>query len=190
MTGVTKEQALPLTSDQSEKYNQLRARILAGKASQKEAADAIAQLCQDNERLAVISGNNRSTMIAALDERDAAEERAKRAEGERVEAVNDAETFAALLATAYGASLDWHQILKDDALWFAQDDIAKSRVACMDAEATATALTAQVERLTDTVKKAANRLDWCAGLLPTDTSRDQATAWADETRAALKGATK
>lgn len=42
---------------------------------------------------------------------------------------------SAVAATAYGASLDWEQILKDDALWQAQDDIAKSRVACMAAEA-------------------------------------------------------
>ena len=53
------------------------------------------------------------------------------------------------------------------------------------AEAKLAALTARLAELADTVKKAANRLDWCAGLLPSETSRDQATAWADETRAAL-----
>ena len=41
---------------------------------------------------------------------------------------------SSVAATAYGATLDWEQILEDDALWQAQDDIAKSRVACMTAE--------------------------------------------------------
>jgi hypothetical protein len=58
-----------------------------------------------------------------------------------------AEKAEAVAATAYGASLDWEQILQDDALWAAQDDIAKSRVACMEAEADAAALRAQVERM-------------------------------------------
>lgn len=57
------------------------------------------------------------------------------------------------------------------------------------ATAAETALAAMTERegvLSDMLKKAANRLDWCAGLLHTDTARDQASTWAEETRAALQ----
>ena len=68
---------------------------------------------------------------------------------------------SAVAATAYGASLDWEQILKDDALWQAQDDIAKSRVACMAAEADRdrlaaanAALEAKVAGLAEALKKA------------------------------------
>ena len=42
---------------------------------------------------------------------------------------------SAMAATAYGASLNWEEVLNDEALWQVQDDIAKSRVACMTAEA-------------------------------------------------------
>lgn len=52
--------------------------------------------------------------------------------------------IAAVAATAYGAALDWEQILQEQALWEAQDDIAKSRVACIEAEARIAALEAQL----------------------------------------------
>lgn len=76
---------------------------------------------------------------------DAANERAEKAE--------------AVAATAYGASLAWEQILQDDALWAAQDDIARSRVACIAAEADAAALRAQVERMREALANAAGALD-------------------------------
>lgn len=52
----------------------------------------------------------------------------------------------ALLADAYGAELNWKEILQDAALWQAQDDIGKSRVAEMTATARATAAEAELAR--------------------------------------------
>jgi hypothetical protein len=54
-----------LASEQRLKYEKIAANVLAGKASQKDAADAIMKLCDDNERLAVICGKHRDT-IAVL----------------------------------------------------------------------------------------------------------------------------
>jgi hypothetical protein len=54
-----------LASEQRLKYKKIAANVLAGKASQKDAADAIMKLCDDNERLAVICGKHHDT-IAAL----------------------------------------------------------------------------------------------------------------------------
>lgn len=47
-------------------------------------------------------------------------------------------------------------------------------------------LRAENQRLRDMLKKSANRLDWCAGLLVSERARDQATDWADEARATLE----
>lgn len=52
-------------SDQRLEYDKVRARILAGKASQQDASDAIDRVCRDAERLAVISGKQRARAEAA-----------------------------------------------------------------------------------------------------------------------------
>lgn len=54
-----------------------------------------------------------------------------------------------------------------------------------DALAEVQRLRARMEKLRDTIKKAANRLDWCAAQLD-DEAMIQSTIWADEARATLK----
>ena len=59
------------------------------------------------------------------------------------------------------------------------DDAAREwRQHCLAAEA-------ERDRLRVDLKRAANRLQWCAGLLPSNSSRDQASVWAEEALAAL-----
>lgn len=41
---------------------------------------------------------------------------------------------------------------------------------------------AKVAKLVEALGKAANRLDWASGLIATETGRDQAGVWAEETR--------
>ena len=47
------------------------------------------------------------------------------------------------------------------------------------------AVSAERDRLRADLYRAANRLQWCAGLLPSNSSRDQASVWAEEARAAI-----
>jgi len=51
--------------------------------------------------------------------------------------------------------------------------------------AVAAAVQAERARLAELLQKSANRLDWCAGILPSEKSRDQASEWAEELRKAL-----
>jgi hypothetical protein len=89
--------------------------------------------------------NERALLFHDAYEKLRAEVATLRARVVEVEAERDVAN--AVAATAYGASLDWEQILQDDALWAAQDDIAKSRVACLEAEADAAALRAKIVAL-------------------------------------------
>lgn len=63
----------------------------------------------------------------------------------------------------------------------------ESLVATTSTEALAAieALEAEVARMRGALTKAANRLDWAAGIIESDTARDNVSAWADEARAAL-----
>jgi len=115
MTDITSAEveALPLTSAQSEKYNLLRAQILAGKASQKDASDAIAQLCQDNEHLAVISGKHRSAYLAKCEEVAAAYDdidTLRECAAEEMARAEAAEAARAEAATAWQAFKDAHAV--------------------------------------------------------------------------------
>jgi hypothetical protein len=51
-----------INSDQRAKYEALRARLSVGKASEHEAINAIRQLCQDNERLALRCSDARAAL--------------------------------------------------------------------------------------------------------------------------------
>lgn len=50
-------------------------------------------------------------------------------------------------------------------------------------------LEAERDALRDALGKAANRLDWAAGIIALDAGRDQVSAWADEARAAITSPT-
>jgi hypothetical protein len=51
-----------ITSDQRAKYEALCARLSVGKASEREAINAIRQLCRDNERLALRCSDARAAL--------------------------------------------------------------------------------------------------------------------------------
>lgn len=48
------------------------------------------------------------------------------------------------------------------------------------------ALAAEVARLREALNKAANRIEWCGGLIHQDKARDKASEWAEEARAAAQ----
>ena len=54
-----------ISSDQREKYDRLRSNISVGKDSQQDAVNAIAALCRDNERLALLCGDRKARAEAA-----------------------------------------------------------------------------------------------------------------------------
>jgi hypothetical protein len=100
-------------------------------------ADMLEALARERDEHRKAFDQDNAALAQALLREEALAARLAEVEAER-------NLHGALLAEAYGATLDWEAILQDAALWQAQDDIAKSRVAAIDADARADALAAKL----------------------------------------------